>query len=77
MLLGKGGMSTTYYWAEPISTAEPTAADLELNEQLHAVLKANNFFETEQESSAREIVLGKIDRIVKEWVLKVSLKKVW
>jgi len=64
-----------YYWSVPLSQAEPTPRDLELNQDLLECLKKFSFFESEEESQKREIVLGKLDGIVKSWVKKVTLKK--
>lgn len=61
---------------DPISTAGPTARDLELTSKLEALLRAMNQFEPPQESQEREEALGQLNLIIKEWVHKASLKKV-
>jgi len=58
-----------------MSVAHPTEADKELNAKLIACLREHDFFESEEESVKREMVLARLDQIVKEWCKRVSLKK--
>ncbi|KAI8081825.1 Poly(A) polymerase central domain-containing protein [Gilbertella persicaria] len=59
----------------PISTALPTERELELTEDLLQTLKDFGLFESEQEAQKRVVVLGKLDKMVKEFVYKVSKLK--
>ncbi|KAF9183741.1 polynucleotide adenylyltransferase [Haplosporangium sp. Z 11] len=59
----------------PISEAFPTKEDLESTERLLQTLKDQGLFETEEESKRREIVLGKLDKMVKKFVYTVSLRR--
>ncbi|KAF9925118.1 polynucleotide adenylyltransferase [Linnemannia zychae] len=59
----------------PISEAFPTKEDLESNEKLLQTLKDQGLFESEEESRRREIVLGKLDKMVKEFVYVVYVRR--
>ncbi|KAI9269736.1 Poly(A) polymerase central domain-containing protein [Helicostylum pulchrum] len=59
----------------PISTAPPTEKETKLTEQLVATLKEYGLFESEQEAQKRVVVLGKLDKMVKEFVYTVSKSK--
>ncbi|KAF9290102.1 polynucleotide adenylyltransferase [Mortierella alpina] len=59
----------------PISEAHPTKDDLESTDRLLQTLKDQGLFESEEESRRREIVLGKLDKMVKEFVYKVCLRR--
>ncbi|GJJ76201.1 poly(A) polymerase [Entomortierella parvispora] len=58
-----------------ISDAFPTPEDLERTESLEKTLREQGLFESEEESRRREIVLGKLDKLVKEFVYLVSIKR--
>ncbi|KAG0235721.1 polynucleotide adenylyltransferase [Actinomortierella wolfii] len=63
----------------PISEAYPSKEDQESTDQLVQTLKDLGLFEPEEESKRRqvlEIVLGKLDKMVKEFVYRVTSKKV-
>ncbi|KAJ3137769.1 polynucleotide adenylyltransferase [Geranomyces variabilis] len=64
------------YWGvtPSISTAEPTQKELEVTDQLVQTLKDLGLFESEEESRKREVVLGKLNAIFKEFVTKVALR---
>ncbi|KAJ1960014.1 polynucleotide adenylyltransferase, partial [Dimargaris xerosporica] len=59
----------------PISLEQPTAHELEVTATLLETLKAEGLYESEEESRRREIVLGKLDKMVKDFVYKVSLAR--
>ncbi|KAI1303884.1 polynucleotide adenylyltransferase [Mortierella claussenii] len=59
----------------PISEAFPTPEDLESTDRLVQTLKDQGLFESEEESKRREIVLGKLDKMVKEFVYQISLRR--
>ncbi|KAG2182934.1 hypothetical protein INT44_005915 [Umbelopsis vinacea] len=59
----------------PISTASPTPHELQLTETLVEALKDYNLFESDQEARKREVVLGKLNTLTKEFVYQVSKKK--
>ncbi|KAI9298855.1 Poly(A) polymerase [Neoconidiobolus thromboides FSU 785] len=59
----------------PLSLEPSTEAEKEETKFLEETLKKNELFESEEEARRREIVLGKINVLVKEFVKKVYLKK--
>lgn len=59
----------------PISLNPPTPQDIELTHSLIAYLKETGVFETEEESVQRELVLGKLNQLVKEFVREVGQAK--
>ncbi|KAI8967549.1 Poly(A) polymerase central domain-containing protein [Mycotypha africana] len=59
----------------PISSAPPTEQELKLTDDLLKTLKDFGLFESEQEAQKRVVVLGKLDKLVKEFVYKVSKLK--
>lgn len=65
----------TYGVTPPISKAPPTEKELKYTESLIETLKSFGLFESEEEARKREIVLGKLNSIFKEFVRKVSLKR--
>eukprot|EP00127_Corallochytrium_limacisporum_P001647 Clim_evm5s74 gene=Clim_evmTU5s74 len=56
----------------PISSKEPDAADLKRSEELEKCLRSFDLFESEAQLQKRQNVLGKLNRLVKEWVVEVS-----
>ncbi|KAK9768131.1 polynucleotide adenylyltransferase [Basidiobolus ranarum] len=58
----------------PISLNAPSQRETEVTETLVQALKDFGLFESEEESKLREIVLGKLDRLVKEFVYETSIK---
>lgn len=76
---GHGSTTSTSYsdsYTQPISLAAPSAKDHALTRDLQSYLQAEGLFESEQESQKREIVLGKLNMLVKEWIRDVSFGKV-
>lgn len=68
------GMSTKHLGVTPpISLAGPTERDIEISKSLEAELKAQNVFESNEEAKLREVVLGRVDSIVKEFVYRASI----
>ncbi|KAJ2181381.1 polynucleotide adenylyltransferase, partial [Coemansia sp. RSA 2524] len=58
----------------PISLDFSDKHEEALADDLLATLKSEGLFESEDERKTREVVLGKIDKLVKEVVYQVSLK---
>ncbi|KAJ2816054.1 polynucleotide adenylyltransferase, partial [Coemansia furcata] len=58
----------------PVSLNPSSAEEEAISLELLATLEAEGQFESADESRNREIVLGKIDKLVKEFVYKASLK---
>ncbi|KAJ2866817.1 polynucleotide adenylyltransferase [Coemansia aciculifera] len=58
----------------PISLNPSSAEEEAISLELLAALEAEGQFESVDESRNREVVLGKIDKLVKEFVYKASLK---
>ncbi|KAJ2781336.1 polynucleotide adenylyltransferase [Coemansia interrupta] len=65
-----GYLGVTY----PIDTTSPTKEEELITDALLETLKGENQFDSEAESKNREIVLGKIDKLVKNFVYLASLK---
>ncbi|KDN52485.1 putative PAP1-poly(A) polymerase [Tilletiaria anomala UBC 951] len=59
----------------PISLTGPTEREIQITESLVEELKKRNMFESPAESKVREVVLGKLDALVKDFVYRVSLEK--
>ncbi|KAJ3067060.1 polynucleotide adenylyltransferase [Podochytrium sp. JEL0797] len=59
----------------PLSQSGPTQAELAATESLITLLHERGQFESEEEAQHREIVLGKLDAIFKEFVKRISLKR--
>lgn len=59
----------------PISMAQPTDDESRLNKALIEELKRQNLFEAESDSQKRIQVLGDLQRLTQEFVVKVSLQK--
>ncbi|EXB60284.1 Poly(A) polymerase [Morus notabilis] len=57
-----------YGITKPISFAGPTDADLQRNVELEKFLIDSGLYESKEETSKREEVLGRITEIVKDWV---------
>ncbi|KAI9099922.1 polymerase [Phlyctochytrium arcticum] len=64
-----------YGMTPPISTAEPSQKEIQATDRLFSTLKELGLFENEQESRKRELVLGKLSAIFKEFVKVVSLSQ--
>ncbi|CAG8760972.1 15070_t:CDS:2, partial [Acaulospora morrowiae] len=59
----------------PIALSYPTPREIEVTDLLVQELIAQGTFESEEESRRREVVLGKLDKLVKEVVYKISREK--
>ncbi|KAI9499707.1 Poly(A) polymerase central domain-containing protein [Zychaea mexicana] len=59
----------------PISLAHPTEEQKKLTTDLLQTLHDHGLFESEQEAQKRVVVLGKLNKLVKEFVYKVSKMK--
>ena len=60
---------------EPLSVAQLTPLDLRHGEDLENYLRSKGLYESLEESAHREQVLGKLDRLVKEWVYEATAAK--
>ncbi|XP_063934190.1 poly(A) polymerase type 3-like [Zophobas morio] len=59
----------------PISLLKPNDYDLRLSSELEEALKDFGLFESKEEAELRQIVLGKLNELVKCWVFQVSKRK--
>lgn len=59
----------------PISTAPPTAEEMELTKKLEECLRSFNLFESEEEMTHRMTVLSQINTLAEEWIREVSRAK--
>ena len=59
----------------PISLASPTERDLEMTVELEEALRASDFFETDEDGILRELVLGKLNAMVREFVKEVARRR--
>ncbi len=76
MSLASNGPSAKYLGVTPpISLAGPTEADLRLTAELEAHLQASGFFESDEEGVQREVVLGRLSGIVRDFVRAVARQK--
>ncbi|KAK4698596.1 poly(A) polymerase, partial [Phenoliferia sp. Uapishka_3] len=57
----------------PISTSPPTARDLEVSTTLLQELKDRNVYEGPEEARTRELVLGQLNTLVKQFVYRSSI----
>lgn len=62
--------------SQPISLAFPEPRDLVLTEQLIKTLKEMNSYEPKEETEKRMEVLRSLNRLLKEWVKKVTAQKI-
>lgn len=62
--------------SQPISTARPEAKDILLTEKLVETLKEFKSYEPKEETEKRMEVLRSLNRLVKEWVKKVTAIKI-
>ncbi|KAL3152581.1 hypothetical protein ABBQ32_001602 [Trebouxia sp. C0010 RCD-2024] len=60
------------YKIESISEAAPTSLDIKQTVELKTFLQDQGLYESTDESSLREEVLGTLDKLVKDWVKKVG-----
>ncbi|KAJ2160084.1 polynucleotide adenylyltransferase [Coemansia sp. RSA 552] len=59
----------------PVDTSPSTADEEALANDLLATLQSEGQFESEDERKNREVVLGKVDKLVKEFVYRAALKQ--
>jgi poly(A) polymerase len=59
----------------PISEAYPVERDLEMTAGLESSLRESGFFESEEEGVKRELVLGKLNALVRDFVKEVGRRK--
>ncbi|XP_022253955.1 poly(A) polymerase type 3-like [Limulus polyphemus] len=59
----------------PINTASPKPIDIQRTKELEECLKQYGLYETDEELTHRMEVLGKINKLVKDWIKEVSIRK--
>ena len=59
----------------PISVAGPRPEDIKLTESLTATLQKYGVFDTEEGQAHRLLVLGKLNELMKKWMIDVSIEK--
>eukprot|EP00249_Psilotum_nudum_P024513 c29207_g1_i1 orf=528-2630(+) len=69
------GMQRQFGVTEPISTAGPTELDLARTRELEKFLLSAGLYESQEESTLREEVLGRLDQIAKVWVKRTCQNK--
>lgn len=75
-VVNEGGVPQKYLGVTaPVSLAPPTERDLELTRELEEVLRQSGLFESDEEGVRRELVLGKLNGLVREFVRKVGRQK--
>ncbi|KAJ2805027.1 polynucleotide adenylyltransferase [Coemansia helicoidea] len=58
----------------PVDTTPSSAEEEALADELLATLKAQGQFESDSERRSREVILGKIDKMLKEFVYRAAIK---
>ncbi len=59
-----------------MSMAGPTVQDLRLTVQLTDCLQTHGMFDTKDGQEHRILVLGKLNELMKRWILQASMEKV-
>ncbi|KAK0552332.1 polynucleotide adenylyltransferase [Tilletia horrida] len=76
MAQASGSAPATHLGVTPIvSDASPTSHEVALEKALVEELHAQDSFEPPHESRQREVVLGKVDKLVKEFVYRASIAR--
>lgn len=70
-----GQTQKSYGITSPISLAEPKPNDIVLTKALEETLKPYGVFESEEELQHRMVVLAKLNTLVKQWIIDISLSK--
>ncbi|CAH3147913.1 unnamed protein product, partial [Porites lobata] len=70
-----GQTQKSYGITSPISLAEPKSNDIALTKALEETLKPYGVFESEEELQHRMVVLAKLNTLVKQWIIDISLSK--
>eukprot|EP00118_Oscarella_pearsei_P007994 m.40240 g.40240 ORF g.40240 m.40240 type:complete len:617 (+) comp32930_c0_seq18:98-1948(+) len=65
----------TYGLTSALSTAQPKAKDFEMTTKLEDFLRGFGIFESEEELEHRISVLGKLNELVREWIVDLSRQK--
>ncbi|KAJ3364164.1 polynucleotide adenylyltransferase [Allomyces javanicus] len=60
---------------QPISLAGPTPGEVELTRMLVATMRENGLFESDEEAQKREMVLGRLNAMTKEFVKQVGMRR--
>ncbi|KAJ1024188.1 hypothetical protein NDA16_003027 [Ustilago loliicola] len=68
-----GGPTRNLGVTPPIATNGPTPREIEVTKTLVAELEKQGVFESDEESKVREVILGKLDAMVKDFVYRVSI----
>lgn len=50
--------------------------DVEWTDKLVEYMKEHNMFDTEEGKKHRLLILGKLNELMKNWIIKVSIEKV-
>lgn len=69
-----GGPTRMLGVTPPIATNGPSQREIEVTRTLVAELQLQKVFESDEESKVREVILGKLDAMVKDFVYRASLK---
>lgn len=59
-----------------MSMAGPTAQDLRLASLLEECLRARSMFDTKEGQEHRILVLGRLNELMKRWIVQTSMEKV-
>ncbi|KAJ7365513.1 hypothetical protein OS493_005622 [Desmophyllum pertusum] len=70
-----GQTQKSYGITSPISLAGPKPGDITFTKALEESLKPYGVFESEEELQHRIVVLGKLNALVKQWIIDTSLSK--
>lgn len=57
---------------EPVSTKAPTELELKQSAELKEYLESLKLYESYEEAVTRQEILGRLDKICKDWVRKAS-----
>ncbi|EPQ26251.1 uncharacterized protein PFL1_06186 [Pseudozyma flocculosa PF-1] len=68
-----GGPTKVLGVTPPIATNGPTPREVEVTKALVAELERQKVFESDDESKLREVILGKLDAMVKDFVYRTSI----
>ncbi|AFZ80581.1 poly A polymerase, putative [Theileria equi strain WA] len=69
-----GGDTKRYGITEPVTTQGPSNDDLKASEEITALLKSYNLFETDEGKQRRELVLEALNRLLQQFVRRQAKK---
>ncbi len=67
--------TTSNSYTPIVDASFPSERDLKLSAELNELLVANNIFPTPEESQKKELVLGKLNGLVLDWIKEISLSR--